>query len=499
VSESVVGAVRAAVWGAADGGWKGMAGLCDALGRVDRARDPRATGLALEVVGARPELVVRLDLDVRHGPGVPEPEGLAGAVLAASDRDGRVRERAVAMLSQQMRPEVLPFLVLRTTDWVVQVRNRARAALAVALGENPVRMLPAALPMTLLLRGRERGAFAVAQATAALTMVDPGSRWWLTTSGVARQRRFVLDVGLTQGWYRQEELVRIAETEPEPRNRVPAAEAVCREAVWTRRPAVLRRLAGNRSGVIRALALTGLVRGGLDTEAAAHLDERSPLVRAIAREAARRVGIDPLAHYRTACAGADPAAGAVAGLAEVGSAVDAPLLTALLAHQGHRVRLAAVKGLRALDCVVVDELLPLLEDGSPTVVRAAVGALLPVAEQVPQAPAWRLLDDERTVRREAGYRLLAARGADTLLRAALLVAGSARAADGRDRVVRRAVADLTRLARDWHGRWGLPRRPAPTDGTELLGLAGRAQSTLGPDTTRMLTDWLGTPTGRTRA
>ncbi|WP_446216496.1 hypothetical protein [Micromonospora sp. IBHARD004] len=41
----------------------------------------------------------------------------------SSHGDGRVRERAVRAILVDPRPELMPFLVLRTGDWVRQVRE----------------------------------------------------------------------------------------------------------------------------------------------------------------------------------------------------------------------------------------------------------------------------------------------------------------------------------------------------------------------------------------
>jgi HEAT repeat protein len=123
---------------------------------------------------------------------------------------------------------------------------------------------------------------------------------------------------------------------------------------------------------VRVVALTGLVRVGQDSDVAAYLDDDAPLVRAVAREAARRLGIDAREHYRTAVSAGEPALGAIVGLAETGSVADAPLLRPLLSHPQAKVRAQAIRGLRLLEAVVAQEVLPLLRDPSPAVVRRGV-------------------------------------------------------------------------------------------------------------------------------
>ncbi|MGH3679951.1 MAG: HEAT repeat domain-containing protein [Natronosporangium sp.] len=213
------------------------------------------------------------------------------------------------------------------------------------------------------------------------------------------------------------------------------------------------------------------------------------LVRAIARDAARRVGIEALDHYRTAVSAADPAPGAIAGLAETGGRMDAPLLHAFLAHPAGRVRTQAVRALRHLGAVPVEQTIRMLRDPSPAVIREATAALRPLTRTVPIEVAWVLLADPHRVEcRRAAYRLLRVRAAPQQLRAALLLA-----TDPDPGLARRAVADATRLAREAAGPgWRLSQpglAATPAQVAELAGLTYRAAAVLGVDTTRMLHVW----------
>lgn len=238
------------------------------------------------------------------------------------------------------------------------------------------------------------------------------------------------------------------------------------------------------------MALTGLVRVGQDSDVAAYLDDDAPLVRAVARDAARRLGIDARKHYRTATGAGEPALGAIAGLAETGSAVDVPLLRPLLTHSQARVRAHAVRGLHLLEAVVVHEVLPLLRDSSPAVVREVTTALRPLTGALPPGLPWQLLGDARVELRRAGYRLLCGHGVDVQLRAALMLT-----LDPDPRLAERGKADVTRLARD--GARSTWRRTPPPElpvtaaqHGELAVLAAQAAAAFGEDTSRMLTTWL---------
>jgi HEAT repeat protein len=204
---------------------------------------------------------------------------------------------------------------------------------------------------------------------------------------------------------------------------------VCRQAVWSQQTEILRRLARLPRPDVRAVALTGLSRVGCDADVAAY-------------DAARRAGIDALDRYRTAVTAAEPAVGAIAGLADNGSQADEPLVRKLLTHPAAPVRAQAVRALRHLDAVPVEQMIQMLRDPSASVVREATLALRPLTRAVPAGVAWELLaDPDRVELRRAGYRLLRMRGTREQLLAALLLA-----TDPGPGLARRAVADATRLA-----------------------------------------------------
>jgi hypothetical protein len=107
---------------------------------------------------------------LRSGNGRPPSGGVLpskSALPARTDGCGRlsapwmgsgfIREAAVRLLARNPPPEALPFLVLRTADWVPQVRQCAEPALeASCLGRSPAELLPA-LEVALELEDRSSG------------------------------------------------------------------------------------------------------------------------------------------------------------------------------------------------------------------------------------------------------------------------------------------------------------------------------------------------------
>ncbi|MFF0318432.1 hypothetical protein ACFYPH_27800 [Micromonospora sp. NPDC005252] len=461
---------------------------------------------ALRALVRSPKVVARLDERARQVPWClpeqspplvrlvacltqPTVNPLAVA-MASTHRDGRIRERAVVSMLDDPDPDLVPFLVLRTGDWVRQVRDRARAGLALLLADDPATYLPAAMPMALLVDARSRGGFAANQVTAALLSAPPAVRRVVGASGSAAQRRLVFETEVAQRWLRIDDLVAVAESDTDVRIRSLATEAACREAVWTGRLPILRRLARSRRPDVGAIALTGLLRLGAPAEVATRLDDTASLVRAIAREAARRVGTDAQAHYRAAVTGPAPTPGAVLGFSESASAADAPLLNRLLTHPVATIRAAAVRGLRQFDAVDTGRVLPLLTDPAPSVVREATTALRPVAATLPAELPWQLLTGARVELRRAGYRLLGTGGVPVRLRAALILA-----VDPDPGLSQRGRADVTGLVRDasrttWR-RTPLPSLDVTTDQhADLLVLARRAAPALGEEVSDLLAAWL---------
>ncbi|GIH19004.1 hypothetical protein Raf01_71760 [Rugosimonospora africana] len=477
------------------------------LARTDADGDMKANRSGLSALGASPRAVVRIDQHIRYVPRGLEHHSPALTTMAANvtagtaspiaialgsmHGDGYVREAAVDAILREPDPLLVPFLVLRTADWVKGVRDRARAGLVLLLADDPATYLPAVLDAVPLVADRLRGGFVHDQIVATLLSATAPMRSKLPQAGGPAGRRLVIDVGLARGWWTTDQLVQTALHDPDVRSRSRAAEAAVKDAVWTRRRATVDRLAGVRHPEVRAVAVTGLVRLGHHTAVLRFLDDPAPLIRAIARDAARQTGTDALHHYRDALTTDTFTPGTIAGLAETGTPIDADLLRPLLHHNLPRTRTAAVRGFAALDPSRVRELISMLDDPSPAVIREATLALRPIASSLPPDLGWTLLtDSKRAERRRAGYRLLSLGDAYRQLRASLIAA-----VDTDARLARRAAADATSIVRDATGTtWRRRPRPhlqvSPDQLTELHQLANTAAAALTDETAQQLHHWL---------
>jgi hypothetical protein len=336
-------------------------------------------------------------------------DGRLLSLLAACSRRGRRRESAVASAALPSDGFLLPVLVLRTADWVPQVRERARRSLAAALQAASGPALLTAARVAVAIGSWARGGHAL-EAVAGVLRSAPGETLALARAHQdLRLRRFAYRLWLESGRAQHEEVMHAALRQPDVVCRVLCAEQLVAEAVRDERLDVLGRLLKEGSAKVGIEALTALVKLGHPEAGEAHLADRSAMMRATAQWAVRREGRTPAALYRRALA-ADPAAGRaralVAGLGECGTRHDVDVLLPFLEHASPRVRAEAVRAIRRLGGSLT-QIAGMLSDIAPVVVRAVSAALRTEPDAVPAARLWELLaaDSPRHVRLGAYERL----------------------------------------------------------------------------------------------
>ncbi|MQY36867.1 hypothetical protein SRB17_48690 [Streptomyces sp. RB17] len=385
-----------------------------------------------------------------------DPIADARLALALCHRDGRIRHRALGRAAG--RPELLPLVAVRCTDWAEPVRTRARKRLTEALDAETAAQLA---PLIRRLADRHRGDFALGLLDDLLRRAPRERLTPLLVSGDRAVRRFAYGLAVEEGFLSAEELARGAAKDDDTVVQSLCAEAALTAVTRNDAPEVLHALLGARSPQARSAGVTALRRLDKPDRAVDFLADRSALVRACARYVLRHHGTDPLPWYRARCADpADPVLppGAAIGLAECGDRADAALLRPLLEHPLPGVRARAVAGLRTLDVTDVPRMRHMLDDPAPGVVREATLALLPSAQMLP--PQWLLtrLDPARPrAERSSAWRLLQAHGEAVRLGAAVTLLD-----DPDERLRTRAMPVVRRAL-----LWGMRSRAEP-EVAELL-------------------------------
>ncbi|MCF6526150.1 hypothetical protein HOY81_24210 [Streptomyces sp. JJ36] len=443
---------------------------------VDRDGDPEPVAEAGRVLlRASPRLWRGLDVAIRdlwwRAPRwsvrartrvTREDPGILGLTVAACHPDGRLREAAVARLAGRDDTGALPVLALRAADWVPQVRDRARPALAHRLTGLSGPEFVVTAGVALALRERREGRW-LADRVAAVLREGPAA---LLTAALAspdrRVRRTAHLTALAAGRLGCGQLLHTAGHDDDLPTRVRCAEAAVRTAVAAGTADRVRPLLSSGTAAVRAEAVRVLARSGDVAPATGALADRSPLVRAVAQAVVRRSGADPVEHYRRLARTACPEPGALAGLGETGTACDAGLVRPWLGHPRPRGRAEAVRALRRLGAADPDALSGMLTDPSGAVTRQVTVALRPWASRLDPERLRDLLgagnppgDSPGTPQhiRTAAYRLLDAR--DTWTR---LLTDLELVADPSPVLRHRARDDLANwLAREAATTYGVPR------------------------------------------
>jgi HEAT repeat protein len=376
-------------------------------------------------------------------------------------RNGFVREAAVRVLDQLDDPRVLPWLVVRTTDWVREVRSLATTAVLRRVDPALADAFVDALPLLLGQRFEADRAAHKARAAVLAMLADAPGRAALTRAKghpdrtVRRQAFAVLAANepnndLLREALRAGDVVAAAEV----------ARAVL--ALPDEREECIRLLARARLAPLRATAVWE-ARADSALTAVVHdaLYDRSAPVRRLAMQVAGFDDARLRGLYREALTRPDRREAALHGLADIGEAQDATVAPKWLAAASTRVRVAATRLLATRGGPETgDVLVDLVLDDSNRVAAEAIRGVL--ARGLSEAAADRFFDAAVTgseiVRRRVFHRVLPHTSKWWRLRYGL------RALRG-DRALRSLGVDLVGHAVDsWNRSY---TRPRPEDVQEL--------------------------------
>ncbi|MFD1537558.1 hypothetical protein [Nonomuraea guangzhouensis] len=501
--EPIVDSIHRLTAEAVDGRRPAFAELADALFAV--ASDAELADSALDVLAAAgPKIWIDLDVVLRPGrygyrdPRITQPTAVhelsnpLAVALAACGRNGRERHRAIGHPAMRTDVRLFPVLAIRTADWAETVQDRALRVLGDVLTDADAAALLAVVPVVARIGDRSRGNRTVETVRDALRRADDSTLSIVRGCADLHGRRFVFDVSLEAGRMDPRQLAAASLHESDIISRTRCAEALAARAIDRDQPELMEELLAGRSARVRVTALTTLVRLGHPRHGARFLDDDASMVRLTAQWAVRRAGGDPAELYRQRLQDAADRGrrrGLLAGLGDCATSAEAALVLPYLRDHSSRVRTEAVRTLRRLDALadVLDaqgDVVALLEDPAPVVVRNVADLLRASGSKAPAERLWGLLGDADRPRhvRETARRLLADRDAWTRIKADLLLSGDPDAL-----LSSRASADLAALCgRD--AAYIHQRCPAELRG-ELEELLVAAEDAVGPETTRLLR-WL---------
>ena len=332
--------------------------------------------------------------------------------LLSCDSDGHMREWAVRALSQETLDRELPFLIIRTNDWVEQVRDAAVSALSAYLtpehGDALVRNLVYIEHATSYRRAP--AAAELAKCILALLATAPFAP--AVRKGLASGTGAIARSSLALAWKNPDvptgEAVDAATAHPDPFVRLRLAELLADTPGDGEFDRAVSILATDRFAPVRRQALRLILRHRPDRAKEAcrrFLFDPSTRVRLLAQFSARTDhGIDIARSYLDALAAGGPETteGALLGLADLRAHPDPATVTPYLKNPRARLRAAAIRTLLPdQDALSVRRLVALLRDTSPRVSREAANALGARQSDVSLPDLWAVygMDQRRHVRR----------------------------------------------------------------------------------------------------
>ncbi len=314
--------------------------------------------------------------------------------LASFHYSGYVREAAVKELATQCKGKELPFLLIRSNDWVSQVRDIA--AKAVRARVEPAYAVHFLANISLVFRLRSCGRVDKQFVDEICGLLKRPECKEVLQMGMASKdkaiRRVSFQLAAEADPSTRTSIVRALMTDPDAVARSWATRHFLPEVTPEELPNVIEPMLKDRYMPVRRDALWALATKRPDlavkTLRSALLDNHISM-----RETARQfLGVAEVNSARDFYANAFESVedkqcfAAICGLGETGTAVDVPLVAQFLNSSLTKIRRAAVYAIGKLDVEgQLGKLIDFLSDGKPSVSREAMKALLPKARYIPLA------------------------------------------------------------------------------------------------------------------
>lgn len=319
--------------------------------------------------------------------------------IASFHGSGYVREEATRRLGKIDTGAELPFLLIRTNDWVEAVRTLARNLVIARIRSDYLPHFLKWLPLALRLDGAKRNEHsAILQAIREL-LETPEARNALEEGFESKDkftRRFCFDVALNSG---------VAGVVSTIKQAFATQDLEVRKAAVTKLSAILPNNKWNDLLVVaRRDASASMRRGALniylekfgeqaEQEFRSALLDANISIREMAQQFfAKKGSVDVRGYYaRSLNASGRKLSAAIAGLGETGGAADAKLLEPFFAEPTARVRAAALHAVGKLNPDAYTEtFVSALEDASVGVAREGALALIRKANLVGGLRLWEI-------------------------------------------------------------------------------------------------------------
>lgn len=323
--------------------------------------------------------------DVRLGSPAWAREFKGVVALASFHRDGFVRERAVRLLTDFEDGFELPYLLIRTNDWVADVQAAALVAVSRRIARPYAPHWFRSLGLLDRLRATQRREADLARLIRRVDalLLEVEVRPLLATAlskGELSVRRATLRLALSLSPRDGQTMLLASLHDDDPVIAITAAEAVLRRAGSDDASALIDQTIGHPLARVRSLAIEAALRHEVPEGIAALrrglFDDARSIREVVRYELSKREGaLDFASTYRQALRDRQGHDRTVAfeGLAEVGTRDDLPLFFQFLHDPNARVRAAAIVGIARCDgSSHLDELTDALRDRSSVVRRAVI-------------------------------------------------------------------------------------------------------------------------------
>jgi HEAT repeat protein len=313
--------------------------------------------------------------------------------LVASHRSGYVRAEALHLLSDDKSPEVIPYILLRLTDWVDQVRSAAELLVRKRLHSEFADGFVSCLPLLDRLAGSARLNPPMVRAIHGLlcTVACAGAllRGMSSSSHAVRRRCFRLSSA--NAAFQLHEVLDRATLDPDVMVRMWAFESAVKIPNSWR--GLRERALNDPYSPIRRIVFASLEvdpETALSSFVAFLMDPSAGIRQSCQHLIDTRFNESSAAYYRSVLHGSTGQAASICvrGLVETGNVDDVKAIAELISRTSARTRSEVVRALRKFGADRELDLTAVLKMDVPSVAREAAHCLL-LSRAVPAVDVWR--------------------------------------------------------------------------------------------------------------